>query len=77
MSTWRDDITDPVERAAYELIGSQDDVCLTNMIRALEGPLRWMNTPADTQRLAAAKYIRTCRARRTRHLASMRRATRS
>jgi hypothetical protein len=61
MSTWIDDITDPKLKAAYQIVGNQDRQSLNHMIRALNGPLKWMNTPADNERLAAALYIKSKR----------------
>ena len=41
---------------ARQLIGNQDSVSLRNMIRALT-ILPALNTPADYERLAAARFI--------------------
>ena len=57
MSTWRNDITDPKVRRAYDIVGNQSIVALKNMIRALDGPLAWLNGPEDVKRLEAARVI--------------------
>lgn len=60
--TWLSDITDPKVRAAYAIVGNQDSTSLSNMIRALELPIsRFLNTPEDNERLAAAKVVRAYR----------------
>jgi len=62
MKTWLDDIKDPKVRAAYKIVGNQDTASLSHMIRALELPIsRFLNTPADNERLASAKVIRAYR----------------
>jgi hypothetical protein len=58
LKTWMDDIKDPKVRAAYEVVGNQDSVSLTNMIRALSMFGGFLNTDEDNERLKAAKIVR-------------------
>jgi hypothetical protein len=67
MGTWLDDVKDPKVKAAYRIVGNQDDISLRNMITALELPISaWLNTPDDVERLKAAKIVRAYRAKRRR-----------
>lgn len=43
---------------ARALVGNQSTDALRNMVKALSLPVSaWLNTPADIERLAAAKYL--------------------
>jgi hypothetical protein len=43
---------------AKNIVGNQADIFLKNMIKALELPIsQFLNTPADRERLEAAKIV--------------------
>ena len=58
MSTWLQDIEkiNPALAADYRICGNQGGVALRNMVKALQ-LFPFMNTPAENERLAAAKRI--------------------